>query len=86
MDHKTEQDEPGEQAERPYLSSRPPIFALYDLFRRQPVLLGAGLGLLAGLVLAAQTGLRTETALIGGAVVGTGLAAIILRLWARQKK
>jgi hypothetical protein len=63
-----------------HVSSKPPIFHLYEFFQERPVLIGTLAGVVAGLVAASQTGWPLNVAAIGGAVAGTIVAAIVLRL------
>ena len=74
---------PENQIDRPkpeYVSSKPPIFYLYAFFQQRPVLLGSLAGVLGGLAVAGHTEMQVKLAVLGGAVIGTGLAALILRL------
>lgn len=59
---------------------KPPIYSLFELLAKQPALLGAILGALAGLGGANYVGLQTGMAVIGGAVVGLVIAVVIERL------
>ncbi len=69
-----------EQPETPPHVVPPPIFGLFDYLRRQPMLLGAIIGALVGLVAANYLGVRPNLVVIGGAAAGLVVAAVIVRL------
>lgn len=69
-----------EQPETPPYVVPPPIFGLFDYLRRQPMLLGAIIGAVAGLAAANYFGIRPNLAVIGGAVVGFVVATIVVRV------
>lgn len=73
-------DDPHQAKRSDHVSSKPPIFYLYEFLQQRPVLIGTLAGAVAGLVAASQTAWPPNLAAIGGAVAGTVLAAIILRL------
>lgn len=69
-----------EQPETPPHVVPPPIFGLFDYLRRQPMLLGAIIGALVGLVAANYFEIRPNLVVIGGAVIGLVVAAVLARL------
>ena len=72
-----------DQTERPipeYQKASPPIFSLYTLVQEQPIILGAIVGVLLGLTVAAYSDIRTDIAIIGGAIIGAVIVGIIVRL------
>jgi hypothetical protein len=76
------ENKPGDkqQPEPPRYVIKPPIYSLFEYLAKQPILLGAILGALAGLLGAAYFNIQTNVAVIGGAVVGLVTAAVIERL------
>ena len=77
MDNKPDNKQ---QPEPPRYVVKPPIYSLFEHLVKHPTLLGAILGALAGLLGAGYLGLQTNIAVIGGAVVGLVIAAVIERL------
>jgi len=69
-----------QQPEPPRYVVEPPIWSLFEFLRKQPILLGAILGALAGLLGAGYLDIQTNMAVIGGAVAGLVIAAVIERL------
>jgi hypothetical protein len=69
-----------QQPEPPRYVVKPPIYSMFEFLAKQPTLLGAILGALAGLLGAGYLGLQTGIAVIGGAVVGLVIAAVVERL------
>ena len=69
-----------EQPKTPPYVVPPPIFGLFAYVRRQPLLLGAIIGALVGLVATNYFEVRPNLVVIGGAVAGFVVAAIIVRL------
>ena len=81
MDAKPEdKQQPERQPEPPQYMVKPPIWSLFELLRKQPILLGAILGALAGLLAAGYFEFQTNMAVIGGAAAGLVIAAVIERL------
>lgn len=58
----------------------PPIFGLFEYLRRQPMLLGAIIGAVLGLVAANYFEIRPNLVVVGGAVAGLVVAAIVAQL------
>jgi hypothetical protein len=63
-----------------HVSSKPPIFYLYEFLQQRPVFFGLLAGALVGVIVASQTGWPVNPAVIGGGVAGAVIAAVILRL------
>jgi hypothetical protein len=80
MDNKPDPENHQEPTTPPHVSSKPPIFYLYEFLQRQPILMGTLAGALLGLIAARQLGWPVNYAVIGGAVVGTVAAAILVRV------
>ena len=80
MNNKPDSENDQKPTPPPYVSSKPPIFYLYEFFQRQPILIGTLVGAVIGLIAGRQLGWPANYAVIGGAVVGTVAAAILVRL------
>jgi len=73
-------NEPRQPKTSHHVSQKPPIFYFYEFLQQRPVFIGTLAGALLGMIIASQTGWPMNLAAIGGAVAGTIVAAIILRL------